>query len=142
VSAHFIDTFDVVENVNKALYEWITHTVADQNLTAMEFRIIDCLVSGKASNASQCSRHLRISQSKVSVTIDKLERLGYVQRKRDQPDRRFIALQLSDEGLRAYSIALSALHAQWGEVLANLGTDIAQMGHLLKDSYLHLSKIL
>lgn len=140
VSAHFIDTFDVVESVNKTIGEWITHTVADQNLTALEFRVVDCLVSGKANNASQCSRHLRITPSRMSVTVDKLERLGYIQRNRDQPDRRFIDLQLSKEGLRIYTIALGTLNAQWSKVLANLGADVAQMERLLKWGYLQSSK--
>jgi len=135
VGAHFIDAFDVVESVNKTMCEWITHTViADQNLSALEFRILNCLVSGVATNASQCSRHLRITPSRVTSTVDRLESLGYIQRKRDQPDRRLIMLQLSSEGLKTYNLALATLKTQWQDVCSKLNADITQLVRLLKGS--------
>jgi hypothetical protein len=51
-----------------------------------------------------------IMPSRVSLIIEKLENFGCVQRRRDRPDRRLIVLQLSDEGLEVYELALKALN--------------------------------
>jgi DNA-binding MarR family transcriptional regulator len=130
VVTNLIDAFNVLESVNKAMGEWIEKSVASHNLTVLDFRILDSLAQGAVATTSQCAQQLNIMPSKVSLSIEKLEKVGLVQRRRDRPDRRMVALQLSDEGLEIYGLALDVLNERWQNVLSNVGTDVMQMAAL------------
>ncbi|MHC8350949.1 transcriptional regulator, SarA/Rot family [Pseudomonas sp. RT4P38] len=128
---HLIDAFNVLENVNKAMGDWIESSIASHNLSVLDFRILDSLVQGTAASTDQCARHLNIMTSKVSLSVEKLAKLGFVQRRRDRPDRRMVFLELSDEGLEIYELALNSLNERWRTLLSNVGTDVMQMAALL-----------
>ncbi|MEB2514118.1 MarR family transcriptional regulator [Pseudomonas sp. YuFO20] len=127
---HLIDAFNVLESVNKAMAEWMEKSIASHNLTVLDFRILDSLAQGAVATTSQCASHLNIIPSKISLSTEKLEKAGFVQRRRDRPDRRMVALQLSDEGLEIYELALHALNERWQNLLGNVGTDVMQMAAL------------
>jgi DNA-binding MarR family transcriptional regulator len=130
VVTHLIDAFNMLESVNKAMGEWIEKSIASHNLTVLDFRILDSLAQGTVATTNQCAQHLNSMPSKVSLSIENLEKVGFVQRRRDRPDRRLVALQLSDEGLEIYELALDALNDRWQNVLSNVGTDVMQMAAL------------
>jgi hypothetical protein len=121
VVTHLIDAFNVLESVNKAMGEWMEESIASHNLTVLDFRILDGLAQGAVATTSQCSSHL---------STEKLEKAGFVQRRRDRPDRRMVALQLSDEGLELYELALHALNERWQDLLGDVGTDVMQLAAL------------
>jgi DNA-binding MarR family transcriptional regulator len=127
VGTHLIAAFNVLDGVNKAMADWIEKAVAGHSLTALEFRALDGMANGAINSASRCSRYLNIMPTKASLIMEKLERCGYVQRRRDRPDRRLIVLQLTDEGLEAYELALKSLTEEWAGVLSNVGADVMQM---------------
>ncbi|MHA6130498.1 transcriptional regulator, SarA/Rot family [Pseudomonas fluorescens group sp. PF-1] len=130
MATHLIDVFNVLESVNKAMGDWIEKSIVSHNLAVLDFRILDSLAQGNAATMDQCARHLNIMPSKVSSSVERLEKVGYVQRRRDRPDRRMVFLQLSDEGLEIYELALNTLNEQWRNVLSNVGTDVKQMAAL------------
>jgi DNA-binding MarR family transcriptional regulator len=130
VVTHLIDAFNVLESVNKAMGEWMEESIASHNLTVLDFRILDGLAQGAVATTSQCSSHLNIMPSKISLSTEKLEKAGFVQRRRDRPDRRMVALQLSDEGLELYELALHALNERWQDLLGDVGTDVMQLAAL------------
>ena len=127
---HLIDAFNVLESVNKAMGDWIESSIASHNLSVLDFRILDSLAQGTAATTDQCARHLNIMPSKVSLSVEKLEKRGFVQRRRERPDRRMVFLELSDEGLEIYELALNAVNERWQTVLSNVGTDVMQIAAL------------
>ncbi len=131
MGAHFIDAFNIIEMVNKAMCEWITKAVASQCLTVGEFRVLDSLANGVATTAIECSRHLHFLPSRVSIIVDQLVSHGYIQRRRDRPDRRLVVLQLSDGGLEVYDLALKSLSDHWEEGLTNIDANVMQIIRLL-----------
>jgi DNA-binding MarR family transcriptional regulator len=130
VVTHLIDAFNVLESANKAMGDWIEKSIVSHNLAVLDFRILDSLAQGNAATMDQCARHLNIMPSKISLRVEKLEKIGYVQRRRDRPDRRMVLLQLSDEGLEIYGLALNTLNERWRNLLSNVGTDLKQMAAL------------
>ncbi|EJM06386.1 MULTISPECIES: MarR family winged helix-turn-helix transcriptional regulator [unclassified Pseudomonas] len=131
---HLIDTFNILESVNKAMGQWIEEAVANQNITLMDFRILDSLAQGTALTTEQCSQHLNIISSKIAQSIDKLEKSGFVQRRREKPDRRKVMLQLTDQGLEIYELALGALYGRWQNSLNNIGADVLHITALFAGS--------
>lgn len=126
MSTHLIDAFNILESVNKSLGEWVGEAIAGQNLTLLDFRVLDSLAQGRVMTTEQCCKHLNAMPTKVSLRIDKLEKSGYLQRRREKPDRRRVSLQLTDKGLEVYELALGMLSEQWQKKLSSIGAEILQ----------------
>lgn len=137
--AHLLDAFNAVDGINKMLGRWIEEVVASHNLSLIDFRVLDSLVQGTAMNTEQCSKHLDITSSKIASSIDKLEKLGFVQRRREKPDRRVVMLELSDQGLEIYEIALGSLFDRWQNAISNVGVEILKITEFFAG--LHLTPI-
>jgi DNA-binding MarR family transcriptional regulator len=130
VATHLIDAFNVLESVNKAMGRWMENSMASHNLTVLDFRVLDSLAQGAVATTSQCAQYLNTMPSKVTMSTEKLEKAGLVQRRRERPDRRVVALQLSDEGLEMYELALRALNERWQTLLGNVSADVMQLAAL------------
>lgn len=129
---HLIDTFNILESVNKAMGQWIEEAAASQNLTLLDFRILDSLAQGTALTTEQCSQHLNVISSKIARSIDKLEKSGFVQRRREKPDRRLVTLQLSDKGLESYEVALGSLIERWKSASNGVGAEVLKITALFE----------
>ena len=70
------------------------HEVA---LTKEEFKVICTLHSGARSHGSLCDE-LRVSTGSMTNRLDKLERLGLIERSPDPTDRRGVQLSLTADG--------------------------------------------
>jgi DNA-binding MarR family transcriptional regulator len=102
----------------------------------MDFRILDSLGQGTALNTEQCSQHLSVMSSKVALRIDKLQKSGFVQHQRERPDRHMVTLQLTDQGLEIYELALETLSGRWQGALSNVGADVLQITAIFAGSQL------
>jgi DNA-binding MarR family transcriptional regulator len=136
VHTHLIDAFNILENINKTMGQWIEEAVDSQNLTLLDFRILDSLAQGTALTTEQCSQNLNTISSKVTQRIDKLEKSGFVQRRREKLDRRKVMLQLTDQGLEIYELALATLLGRWRNSLSDVGADVLQITALFAGSNL------
>jgi DNA-binding MarR family transcriptional regulator len=98
----------------------------------MDFRILDSLAQGTALTTEQCSQHLNVISSKIARSIDKLEKSGFVQRRREKPDRRLVTLQLSDKGLESYEVALGSLIERWKSASNGVGAEVLKITALFE----------
>jgi DNA-binding MarR family transcriptional regulator len=102
----------------------------------MDFRILDSLGQGTTLTTEQCSQHLSVMSSKVALRIDKLQKSGFVQYQRERPDRHMVTLQLTDQGLEIYELALETLSGRWQSALSNVGADVLQITAIFAGSQL------
>ncbi len=73
---------------------------AGRVLTAHMASILDHLDRQHSRTISELARHLSVTESTMSIQIDRLEGLGYVRRIRDGVDRRRTGVQLTLAGAR------------------------------------------
>ena len=71
-----------------------------QLVTARQLRIMDHLEDAGGTPLGDLARHLGVTPSTLSLTIDRLERKGYVSRKQGTADRRQVMLRLTRQGVR------------------------------------------
>jgi len=69
-------------------------------LSAHQASVLDHLDDVEGSNLLQLARHLGVTASTMSLMVDRLERGGYVARKRSKEDRRRVDLRLTAAGVR------------------------------------------
>jgi len=69
-------------------------------VSARQASILDHLDPETATTLSGLAAHVGVTPSTMSLTVDRLERLGYVRRARDTGDARRVGITLSDAGER------------------------------------------
>lgn len=69
-------------------------------LSAHRVGILDHLDEVQAMRLTDLARHLGVTPSTMSLTVGRLERDGYVQRRRDPKDGRAVKIRLTQAGAR------------------------------------------
>jgi DNA-binding MarR family transcriptional regulator len=67
-------------------------------VSANQARVLDHLDDVEPASLMGLARHMGVSASTMSLTVDRLVRRGYVTRSRDAADRRVVNLRLTDDG--------------------------------------------
>jgi DNA-binding MarR family transcriptional regulator len=110
--------------------------VAEHHLTPPQVGVLGLLSGRPGLSQQELADVLGMLPSRVVALVDELEQAGYVQRVRDDTDRRRNALQLTDEGKRTLALTgriartheqdiCSALSPDEHELLVGLLTRIA-----------------
>jgi MarR family transcriptional regulator, organic hydroperoxide resistance regulator len=69
-------------------------------LSAHQASVLDHLDDVEGTNLLELARHMGVTASTMSLMVDRLERGGYVTRKRSKEDRRRVDLRLTPAGIR------------------------------------------
>ncbi|HET9402705.1 MAG TPA: MarR family winged helix-turn-helix transcriptional regulator [Candidatus Acidoferrales bacterium] len=71
-----------------------------RSVSAHQASILDHLDSVEPTSLMDLAKHMGVTPSTMSITLDRLARHGYVERRRDPNDRRRSALRLTEAGER------------------------------------------
>lgn len=74
-----------------------------QLLSRTQASVLDHLDEIDPTTLNELARHMGVTAATMSVTIDRLEKKGYVIRLRDTADRRRVHLRLTSAGVRVRS---------------------------------------
>ena len=69
-----------------------------------EAKVLQLLGHGENKKMSEIAKKLKLSLSRVTALIDKLEEMEYVQRLRSDTDRRVIYIQITKNGQKIYDV--------------------------------------
>ena len=69
-------------------------------LSGHQASVLDHLDDVQATALFDLARHMGVTASTMSLTIDRLQRTGYVHRERSKVDRRRVDLRLTEAGVR------------------------------------------
>lgn len=101
---------------------------AEDGLTAIQWSALVSMHFGHGGTCAELARHLAHDKGAMTRMIDTLEERGWVERQRDDSDRRVVNLSLTDAGRTiAMRERLKAI-ACWNGILADWSAeDIAQL---------------
>ncbi|CAN5736016.1 hypothetical protein BH18ACI5_BH18ACI5_07020 [soil metagenome] len=95
---------------------------ADRTLSRHQASILDHLDEIDPTTVNELARHMGVTAGTMSMSIDRLEKQGYVIRVRDTADRRRVHLRLTTAGVRVRD-ASSVLDRERVEALLSRLTD-------------------
>ncbi len=72
--------------------------INESGLSTSQFGVLESLYHLGPMCQNELAKKLLKSGGNITMVIDNLEKRGWVERKREQKDRRFITVHLSDEG--------------------------------------------
>lgn len=94
---------DVFNEFNSKTSKFIDMQLNKTGLVRTHFRILHELVDGKELSMSDLSVILHVTKPNITVLIDKLVKLDYVERVSSSHDRRVYFIRLTDEGKKFIS---------------------------------------
>jgi DNA-binding MarR family transcriptional regulator len=94
---------DIFQNMTK-YEEYSLQRGELKELSITEIHTIECIGQHKAVSMSQVAAKLGITQSTLTVAVDKLVKKNYVMRQRDENDRRVVMIKLENKGRLAYKM--------------------------------------
>lgn len=100
-----VNLFNVVLKLEEEAVKDSSH----QDLSITEIHTLAAIGKGRARTMTHVANLLGISVSTLTTAINKLVKKGYVERERDEEDRRIVKIRLSEEGASAVS-AHEAFH--------------------------------
>jgi DNA-binding MarR family transcriptional regulator len=71
-----------------------------REVSAHQASVLDHLDDVEATSLLDLAKHMGVTPSTMSLTVDRLERGGYVTRSRSETDRRCVELRLTPSGVR------------------------------------------
>lgn len=89
---------DVFYELTKKLQLELSQSLV-YGITPSQFLVLKRLAQGKVT-VSELSEHLGVSLSAITSLVDRLKKSGYVERKRDEQDRRLVWLEATPSGLQ------------------------------------------
>ena len=78
----------------------VNDPVKGVKLTANQGSILDHLDNQEALTLQELALHLGVTPSTMSITVERLVKLGYINRERDKKDSRKVKLLLTPQGAR------------------------------------------
>ncbi len=86
-----------IQTVWRALRRTVENDIKDSGLTVPQVNVLDALAETDGLSLKDLSQRIGLAHSTVSGIINRLERQGFVQRRLDAQDRRFIKIFLSNK---------------------------------------------
>lgn len=113
---HLVRVYNRVSHIEQTL-------LSEFGLTPAQFDVLSHLATEPGLNQQMLADRLLVSKGNVCGLIDRLERDGYVERRRDPQDRRSYQLHLCDAGWQAFEAAAPALEAELARQFERLPAD-------------------
>ena len=100
------------------------------SLSMTEVHILEAIVKSESNMMSAVAKYLMITQGTLTVSVSKLEKKGYVERIKDESDRRNVRLMITDKAKDVLSVH-DEFHKQMIDKIVN-DLDIEEEQELLK----------
>jgi DNA-binding MarR family transcriptional regulator len=102
--------------------------IAGDRLSPSQWKLLEIFATTEVGNVTEVAAYQGVSTAAASKAVDRLVRLGLLERAEDHEDRRHIRLSLSPEGSRMSSAYLARLEARLSELFSCLSAD--DLAHL------------
>lgn len=96
----FVNVFNKILRIEERMIREKT----DLDLTVTEMHTLDAIGLKDDSSMSEVAEKLNITVGTLTASINRLLAKGYVERARDEADRRIVRIRLTEQGRKAYDI--------------------------------------
>lgn len=111
---------NVLHEFNSKTFKFIDEKLNKTGLVRTHFVILHELIDGKELSMSDLSEILHVTKPNITVLIDKLVKLHYVERVTSSRDRRIFLIRLTDEGKSFFKKTTEGLIKSSARLLGNL----------------------
>lgn len=128
-----LDSLIKLRRATTTIESELTKNLAKYSLTPSQFGVLDVLYNLEKINQKVLAEKLFLSSSNIVTVIDNLEKVSFVERKRDESDRRNFYIILTPAGEKKY---LEIFPTQLKEILKRFEglneAELASLGKICK----------
>lgn len=88
----------VFRELKRTLHQAVTKQAEKVGITDIQFYVFYALQGKDELGMSELAEQLRLGNSTLSGIIDRMEKSGFVERRRSEEDRRSISIHLTEQG--------------------------------------------
>lgn len=110
----------LVGSLASAMRTGLNRELAPLNISSAQWAILDACHEGEADTLTSLARVIPIDSASISRHVDRLVRVGLVQRSRSTRDRRLVRLSLTDAGNRLMPELAERVQANNAKFLAGI----------------------
>ncbi|HID56696.1 TPA: MarR family transcriptional regulator [Candidatus Poribacteria bacterium] len=118
IAGQVMEVFNRIQEAIRARY---VRQIAPYKLTVTQFKALQHLHwHGEGLSIGELSGHLGLTSSTVSGIVDRLQRNGWIERRRDPRDRRRVTVKLTPKGEELFKQKPRSTEDFWRETIARL----------------------
>jgi len=110
----------LVGSLASAMRTGLNRELASLNISSAQWAILDACHEEEADTLTSLARVIPLDSASISRHVDRLVRVGLVQRSRSTQDRRLVRLSLTDEGKRLVPELAERVQANNAKFLAGI----------------------
>jgi DNA-binding MarR family transcriptional regulator len=114
---------NIVVEFYEKLSSWENAVVKDTGITLQQMHTIEVLGGCGPLRMKELAEKMSITTGTLTVNVDKLENLGYVERKPNENDRRSYYVTLTEKGTEAFRKHHELHLALTSEILSELSAE-------------------
>jgi len=106
-------TRKIVTLIRKNVRLWALHTrelSKNYDLSVSQLLCLQCLYENGKMSMSDIAEHIMVNVSTVTGIVDRLEGKGFLERRREEGDRRVVTIDLTEEGRSLAENSPPAVH--------------------------------
>ncbi|TCK62653.1 MarR family winged helix-turn-helix transcriptional regulator [Seleniivibrio woodruffii] len=118
----FIKLVQTAENVSACVYAHLK----DFGITVSQFGVLEALYTKGAMCQKDIAEIIRKTTGNMTTVIDNLEKNGLAERKKDQSDRRFFTVSITDKGMDVLNMVFDRYKNNVEQVMKDLDAEDRQ----------------
>ena len=125
-----LELWQSIRNIYRKVLKRLNARLARERITFSQYSVLLALSRVGPTQMNRLGEHMLVAPANVTGLIDRMERRGYVRRRRDPRDRRLCVVEPTEEGLRLFK-SISRRFRQYAGMLGS-GLSREELGVTLR----------
>ncbi|MCD6551197.1 MarR family transcriptional regulator [Thermotoga sp.] len=117
------EILEVVFDLVRAFSKLMPFVPEAEKMNTLEFYLFMFVALKGPTSMSKLAEELSVSKSNITVTVDKLEKKGFLKRKRSDLDRRVVMIELTKKGEKLFNAILRNFENMLKNVVSKIPED-------------------
>jgi DNA-binding MarR family transcriptional regulator len=117
-----MELWQSIRTIYRAALKRLNARLAKERITFSQYSVLLALSRNGPMQMNRLSEHMLVAPANVTGLVDRMEKKGYVRRKRDSSDRRLFMIEQTETGTKVFK-SISGRFTQYAE---GLGADLTR----------------
>jgi len=109
-----------IRDIYRAALKRLNAKLRKERITFSQYSVLLALSRSGPMQMNKLSEHMLVAPANVTGLVDRMERKGYVRRKRDERDRRLYVIEETERGSRIFK----SISSRFRQYAGNLGSTL------------------
>ena len=117
-----LELWQSIRDIYRAALKSLNARLRKERITFSQYNVLLALSRKGPMQMSKLSDHMLVAPANVTGLVDRMERKGYVRRRRDERDRRLYVIEATEKGTRVFT----GISSRFRQYTGNLGSTLTR----------------